>query len=226
MTTQVAPNEGLNSELNSTELGAFIAKNKALVIGLILLIISATAGYGIFSYVKSEKNKNAAAALYAFETGSLEKFKNGSIESGAVVSELKALLEDYGSSSAAVSTTLLAVDYLTNKAMNKEALEIINLLNAQTPLQSYFVNIRKSVIQQDLKDYDGAISSLNTLKNNEHALSMGRIELELGRTYLLKGNMALAKEHFEKVMGLTTQNVYKSLAKYHLTKINASSETK
>ncbi|AYF44737.1 MULTISPECIES: tetratricopeptide repeat protein [Halobacteriovorax] len=219
MTTQVAPNEGLNSELNSTELGAFIAKNKALVIGLILLIIGATAGYGIFSYVKNQQNEKAAQTLYSFETGSLEKFKKGEIDSAAMVSELKTILGEFGDSSAAISTTLLAVDHLTNKGQNQEAFEIISLISASNSLQSYFINVRKAVIQQDLKDYDGAIATLKELKSNDRALSMGRIELELGRSYLAKGDTASAKGHFERVLTLTTENVYKSLAKYHLNTI-------
>lgn len=220
MTTQVAPNEGLNSELNSTELGAFIAKNKALVIGLILIIIGASAGYGIFSYVKSAQNEKAASALFAFEAGSLAKYKSGEMDSAAMVSELKGLLNEFGSSSAAISTTLLTVDHLTNKASNKEALEVINLLSSSSSLQSYFINIRKAVIQQDLGDFDGAIITLKELKNNERALSMGRVELELGRSYLAKGDSASAKGHFERVLTLTTENVYKSLAKYHLSQMN------
>ncbi|MFG1505817.1 YfgM family protein [Halobacteriovorax sp. GFR7] len=219
MTTQVAPNEGLNSELNSTELGAFIAQNKALFLGLILLIVAAIGGYGIFSYTKAQTNEKAATAFYQFEQGALKKYQEGGLDAAAMSAELGLLLNDYASTSASFATSLLAVDYLTNKGENKIALDILTKMQPGTSLQSYFVNLRKAVVQEDLNDIDGAIASLTELKNNENNLTMGRIELDLGRMYFQKGDMAKAKTHFDKVLTLTTQNVYKSLAKSYLAKI-------
>lgn len=219
MTTQVAPNEGLNSELNSTELGAFIAHNKALFFGIIIIVVAAIGGYGISSYLKAQKNEKAATAFYQFEVGSLKKYQAGQLDAAAMSAELNLLLDTYASSSAAFSTSLLAVDYLSNKAANKEALEVLNKLDASTSLQSFFIGLRKAALQEELGEYDAAIGTLTELSTNESKLMLGKIELDLGRNYLQKGDNANAKTHFEKVLTITTQNVYKSLAKSYLEKI-------
>lgn len=219
MTTQVAPNEGLNSELNSTELGAFIAANKALFFGIILLIVASTAGYGIFSYMKAQKNDEAAKTFYKFQAGSLKNYQEGKLEASAMVAELNLLLNDYSGTSASFSTTLMAVDYLTNKSANKEALEVLSKLQPQTSLQSFFVDLRKAVVQEDLGEYDAAIGTLNNLLNNDTKLMEGRVELDLGRLYFMKNDMENAKVHLEKVLTVTTENVYKSIAKNYLAKI-------
>lgn len=219
MTSQTAQGQDFNTELQSTELGSFLAKNKVLIISLIVAFLAGIIATGIYNHFQKKNEKIAANAFYTFESTTLSDFSAGKADANKVVSEFDTVRKNHNYKNAVFASALVTFDTLVEKGNIEQAKSILTNIETSNSFQAYLYGIRKALILEESGDIDGAIKELNLLAANELKLMEGKVQLDLGRLYLKKNDKTSAKTSFEAVKKTKTQAVFKSAAEYYLNQL-------
>jgi tetratricopeptide (TPR) repeat protein len=200
------------------------SKSFAAVIGGALVI---GVGYVSYHYMNQQKELKAAQALYK-PYSAIEKAeenlreerakiaadkKNAKPESARpvdfakdfapAVNDLKAAIKDNAGSRSALLSALNLVAFLLEKKQFQEALEVIELPRYQPAsgeMLNGFYQMHRGVVYLENKKYDDAEKAYQGILDS-HALKYFHPEamLKLGVTYELKGDLAKARQIYEKL---------------------------
>ncbi len=218
-TQQTATTESqLDAVLNETNMGSFIASNKGLVFGLLILIIAAIIGQGVYQHQSQNKDTQYQEKINTFESGIFKNFQDKKAKAPEVIMAYKNLVKDVNGFSGLLPTTLLVADELTAEKMVKEAVEVLELGSGTNhQYANFLIKSRLSQAYEDNGEIDKAIGSLTDLIKAQTKLFEGKIYLDLGRLYMKKGNTVKAREHFQYVIDKGVDPEFKKMAKLYLT---------
>lgn len=219
MTTETVNGQGFESELNKTEIGSFLAHNKALVIVLVIGILVGVLGYGAYNSIQSSNEKAAANALHTYEINTLDKYVAGALPVDQALSEFKAQKTEHGNMGAVFTVGLSAFDAMFAKKDFKAAAEIVSSLEAKNQYQTFMLGIRRAAVYEEAGELDKAISELELVLATKLQVMEDKLYLDLGRLQMKKGNKAEAKKNFEMLNKIKSQNIFKSLAQYYLQQL-------
>ncbi|PIK15948.1 tetratricopeptide repeat protein [Halobacteriovorax sp. JY17] len=217
MATATTPHNPVDEALYETELGAFIAKNKSSVIGLVVLIILGVFAWGGYVAYKSSQNDKLGAVVYEFKAKSFDSLVTKKI---APADYTKGYLEMASKVGSFVGLTPLAInssDELTKQGDLEGSLKVLETVKDQSnPYIIYFIHSRMAVNHEDLGNVDKAIADLEKIVKANVKVMESKTYLDLGRLYLKKGEKAKAKTNFQYVIDNLGQAEFVKLAKLYL----------
>ena len=213
--------QAIDSELQETSFGAWIAKNKSLTIGIVVAIFLGLVGYGIFNHFQTKKNNENATALYNFTQTELVQFREGKLEAKALVEKYESLWAPMGSFAGAGSFTVEVVDALTKKGNNEAAYALASkafdeVSNAQA---KFLLGMRAAVLAENLSKDKEALSILNKLISGSVKYMEDKIYLDLGRLQLKTGDTQKAKTSFQYVIDNGKEEEFKKMARLYLSEL-------
>jgi predicted negative regulator of RcsB-dependent stress response len=214
-------NTALDDQLKQTEIGEWIAENKNLAISLVLIIVLAVIGWGVYQMQVESSNNEKAGVVFKFTESSLKQFSDKKIDAAALVAAHSKLHKDVSGFKGLFATDLLVADQLMAKGNNDEAKAILEktITLAEDAVQAYLVRTRLAVVYEDLGEYKNAISVLEEVNNSQMKLMEAKTYLDLGRFYLAIGQKDKAKVNFEYVLNNMAQDEFAKLAKLYLSEM-------
>lgn len=225
---QTGPEAQVVTELNDTELGAWIVRNKILLTILLVVILGCLGGLGVYNAQTKKRNLAFSSRLYQFDQkfrGLLEVEKDGAkevekIDPQALASAYQDLVNEVGAFDALVPLALKYSDFLVTNGNIAEAEGILRpVREASSPFARFFVGLRLASVYEDLGKTEEAIGILEGINSDGLKLLEEKTYLDLGRLYLKKGDRAKAVKSFEYVANHLAQEDFKKLAKLYLEKL-------
>lgn len=214
-------NTALDDQLKQTEIGEWIAENKNLAISLVVIIVLAVIGWGVYQMQLESSNNEKAGVVFKFTESSLKQFNDKKIDAAALVAAHSKLHKDVSGFKGLFATDLLVADQLMAKGNNNEAKAVLEktITLAEDAVQAYLVRARLAVVYEDLGEYKNAISVLEEVNNSQVKLMEAKTYLDLGRFYLAIGQKDKAKVNFEYVLNNMAQDEFAKLAKLYLSEM-------
>ncbi|WP_372655485.1 YfgM family protein [Halobacteriovorax sp.] len=217
MATATTPHNPVDEALQATELGTFISRNKASVIGFVILLILGVFAWGGYSVYSSNKNDELSSVVYEYKNKNLGALVAKTMTPADYTKgylEMAAKLEGFvGLAPLAISSS----DELTKQGDLESSLKVLETVKDQSnPYIIYFVHSRMAVNNEDLGKTDLAIANLETIVKANIKVMESKTYLDLGRLYLKKGEKAKAKTNFQYVIDNLGQAEFVKLAKLYL----------
>ncbi len=215
------PSNSLSTALNSTEMGSFISRHLALVVGLVILLVLGIFGYGLYSYQASQKNQVHAETLYRFQQAEMAAFTAGETSVAEFMEKLKGIQMEVGSFDGLASTVIQVSDELLKRGQWEEALVAIQMISKHksNPYLHFFIATREAAALEDLGRYQDAVVVLEGLRSSPVKLMEDKLYLDLGRLYLKLDDKEKARLSFEHVSTTMAQSEFATLAKLYLQEL-------
>lgn len=224
-TTTNTPKQGtsIDEALGQTELGGWIASNKAPVLSAIAVLILGIFGYGVFNHFKTEKNNKFSSALFKVVDEKVGPFKEGKVSAEELVTSFNEAWAPAGSFEGAGPFVIEVTDALVSKKNYDQAYALLSDASKRfsNPTLKYFINIRAAAVAEDLGKTDDAIALLKEVVGGGVRYMEGKVYLDLGRLYLKKGDKEKAKASLNWVIEKGTEAEFKKMAKLYLDEIEA-----
>jgi tetratricopeptide (TPR) repeat protein len=230
MTTTTTHNQAANRDINqimntNQNFQEAMMKNKGAVIGLVVFIVAAIIGYGIYSSQSEKKNAQYNSKIYEFEKTTFKKYQEN-VTNPAFAKELETgivgLHAFVGNYVGLLPIVIKSTDLLMNNEQFAEAKTVILLGEklASDDYAKYFVLSRKAAIFEDLKEEKLAIETLEKITSLSAKIFEGKTYLDMGRLHLKLGNKDLAKKNFTYVIEKAKNEAeFVKLAQLYLSKI-------
>ena len=176
--------------------------------------------HGIYNWNSEKTNLELAGKVFEFEKEYLSKFTKKEIGKEEVLKGFQELM-DKSSAPVLVLSGIHVADGLMEQSAVEEARDLLLSLKKKkaTILAKYFLLTRLSVAQEDLKDYEGAIKSLEESLQLETVVLSDKIYFDLGRLYFKSGNMKKAKMSFDYIIDKSSDADLLKLTRIYLTKL-------
>jgi predicted negative regulator of RcsB-dependent stress response len=220
-TTTTTPNRSINQIMEDGDVGVFITKNKTALIFVVVAILIAVAGYGLYSTnsVKSKSLYNSK--IFAFESATLKNWNEKS-DPKILVDGIKNLEKEVGNYAGLVPLIIKASDALMGQNQIKEALEVLKIGQqvSKNEYANYFILSRLAVVYEDLAQDQDAIDTLLKMNTQSVKIFQGKNYLDLGRLYLKAGDKEKAKASFNYVLEKAKDETeFVKIAKLYLSKM-------
>jgi len=208
----------IDNILNETEIGQVIAKNKMIFVALAVIAVLGVFVYGGFS----SWNKSASEKHYEIIRVYQENFEKLSLEKTvnikAIVSSFQDLKKKIGSSKLLFYPALITGDFLRTKGALSESENVYQQAFSSVSIasSSTMLGLRLAVVKEDLKKYDQAIKVLEKVAAFKIKAFEGKIYLDIGRIYSLKGNKEKAKSNYQYVIDNSSDTEMLKLARLGL----------
>ncbi|MGB0453066.1 MAG: tetratricopeptide repeat protein [Bacteriovoracaceae bacterium] len=226
MSGQDNSNDAVAEALNGTALGAFIAKNRYLVIGLVVVLIVGIFGYGILNEQKKKGLAHNAQLIYDFEQKYYAPLRDKKVAAEEVLTELKKLHGIVKSDPSLLPLMIRLADRFEKLEDLKSAEAVLSLQEfKKNPYREFFYRNRKAEVLEDQGKMQEALQELNKMSPQASMLLEEKVFLDKGRLNLKLGKLAEA----EKVLKLLTetkevrQEEFVRLAQIYLEEIKAKS---
>lgn len=224
-TTTNTPKQGasIDEALGQTELGGWIAQNKAPVLSAIALIILGIFGYGVFNHFQSEKHDKFSSALFKVTDEKVGPFKEGKVSAEELVTSFNEAWKPAGSFEGAGPFVIEVADALVSKKKYEQAFSILMEASGRfsNPTLKYFINTRGASVAEDLGKTDDAIDLLKEVVGGGVRYMEDKVYLDLGRLYLKKGDKEKAKSSLQWVIDKGSEAEFKKMARLYLDEIEA-----
>ncbi len=83
--TDLTSNSTLNDQLNETEIGSLIAKNKTLAVIAAVALVLGVIGYGVYNAQRTTMNQNKADQMFTFMDANFQNFVDGKMQKTAFI---------------------------------------------------------------------------------------------------------------------------------------------
>lgn len=219
--TTITPNRDINQIIDDGDVGTLVTKNKNALIAIIVAVVVAVVGFGLYSTLADKSKSEFNSKIYAFESTSLKNYNDKS-DPKILVDGIKSLQKDVGNYSGLVPVVLKASDSLTAGQHLNEALEVLNvgLLASKNEYATYFILSRLAVVYEDLGQDQKAIETLEKMNSQSLKIFEGKNYLDLGRLYLKQGNKEKAKASFTYVIEKAKdESEFVKIAKLYLSNL-------
>ncbi len=216
--TEMAPNREIDQVLNQTEIGAWIAKNKAVVVIFAVLLFGGIFGWGGYHSLQGKKEQELGKKIYEFQESSYTQLIDKKLSPADYAIKFKALQKEIGDFEGLAPVLIKSSEHLVEQGAYKEASEILRIgLNSyDTPILSNMLSLHLASALEDLKDYNGAITVLEDLNTSSKKLFEDKVYLDLGRLYIAAGNKEKAKLNLQYLIDNGKEAEFIKLAKLHL----------
>jgi len=219
--TTTTPNRNINQILDEGDVGTLVSKNKNSLIAILIAIVVAVVGFGVYSTFSDKSKAELNSKIYSFETGTLKGFNEKS-DPKALVEGVRSLQKEVGNYAGLVPVVIKSSDLLLENSHMNEALEVLTIGQkaAKNDYAEYFILSRLAVVYEDLGQNQAAIDTLEKMNSHSVKIFEGKNYLDLGRLYLKLGNKEKAKASFTYVVEKTKdESEFVKLAKLYLSKM-------
>ncbi len=219
--TTTTPNRNINQILDEGDVGTLVSKNKNSLIAILIAIVVAVVGFGVYSTFSDKSKAELNSKIYSFETGTLKGFNEKS-DPKALVEGVRTLQKEVGNYAGLVPVVIKSSDLLLENSHLNEALEVLTIGQkaAKNDYAEYFILSRLAVVYEDLGQNQAAIDTLEKMNSHSVKIFEGKNYLDLGRLYLKLGNKEKAKASFTYVVEKTKdESEFVKLAKLYLSKM-------
>lgn len=220
-TISTPPNRNIGQIMNEGDVGALVSKNKNAIIAILVAIVVAVIGFGLYASNASKSKSAFNSKIYAFESSSLKNWNDKS-NPKELVDGIKGLHSEVGNYSGLVPAVIKASDALIGKNHLNEALEVLSIgeVVSKNDYASYFILSRLAVVYEDLGQDQKAIETLLKMNKQSVKLFEGKNYLDLGRLYLKNGDKEKAKASFTYVTEKAKDETeFVKVAKLYLAKL-------
>lgn len=197
-----APNRSLDTILDESNIQGFIGKNKSALISLLVLIVAAVVGFGLYRHFNDKSQAAYNSKIYQFETTTLKTYLTNPADSKAVVSGMEQLTKEMGDYAGLLPAALKTADALmiNNHLADAKSVLAIAEKSADNDHAQYFVLSRKAVVHEDLGETKEAIEVLQKMSSLSGKIFEAKTYVDLGRLYLKSGDKEKAKASFKHVI--------------------------
>ncbi len=219
--TTTTPNRNINQILDEGDVGTLVSKNKNALLAIVIAIVVAVVGFGVYSTFADRSKAELNTKIYAFETTTLKNFNEKS-DPKAFVESLRSLNKEVGNYVGLVPVVIKASDILMDSSHLNEALEVLTIGQkvAKNDYAEYFILSRLAVVYEDLGQNQAAIDTIEKMNSQSVKIFEGKNYLDLGRLYLKMGNKEKAKASFTYVVEKAKDETeFVRLAKLYLSKM-------
>lgn len=219
--TTTTPNRNINQIIDDGDVGAYVTKNKNALIAIIVGILVAVVGFGLYSTLADKSKTEYNSKVYAFESETLKNFNDKS-DPKQLVEGVKNLYKEVGNYSGMVPVVLKTSDLLMAGSHLNEALEVLTIGQkvSKNEYANYFILSRLAVVYEDLGQDQKAIETLEQMNSKALKIFEGKNYLDLGRLYLKQGNKEKAKASFTYVVEKAKdESEFVKIAKLYLSKM-------
>ena len=220
--TQTQP-QTLEATLNKTDFGHVLYENRKVFFAALIAVLISVTGYAIWKQTSHSSALETSVKVFEFQKGPWTAAKEGKATPQDLVKAFEGLDEKVQTSPAMIPLVLEMGKFLYEKNLLSEADAILSKsANIKEPVGAFFINLQRSVVLEKLGKIDEAISSLEKISGdakNKEALLPGKVGVELGRLYLVKGEKGKAQSQFESVVSNYPNDPEAKLAKLYLSQI-------
>lgn len=220
-TTTSTPNRNLNQIMNEDDVGTLVSKNKNALIAILIAIVVAVIGFGVYSSFADKSKVAFNTKIYEFETATLKNWNEKS-DPKVLVEGIKNLHKEQGNYSGLTPLVIKASDALVAQNALVEALEVLTIgqLVSKNEYSNYFIMSRLAVVYEDLGKDSDAIAMLEKMNTQSAKIFEGKNYLDLGRLYLKKGDKEKAKASFTYVVEKAKDETeFVKIAKLYLSQL-------
>lgn len=219
--TTTSSNRSLDQIINDGDVGTVISKNKNALIAILVAVLVAVIGFGLYSSFADKSKAEFNSKIYNFELTTLKNYTEKS-DPQALVLGIKALQKEIGNYSGLVPVVLKASDSLMGQQHLNEALEVLKIGQqvSKNEYADYFILSRLAVVYEDLGQDQKAIETLEKMNSQSLKIFEGKNYLDLGRLYLKNGDKVKAKASFTYVVEkVKDETEFVKIAKLYLSKL-------
>jgi predicted negative regulator of RcsB-dependent stress response len=209
----------LEQTLNRTDFGHTLYENRKALFAVLIAILVGVTGYVLWNQTKKSQAQDVAGKVFDFNSKTWDGAKDGKVLISELIKQFEALDKEVQSSPAMIPVALEMGKFLMDKQALNEAEVILSKVNATHPVSGFFVASQRAVILEKLGKLDEAIAVLETLAKEKETLMSARVNNELGRLNLAKGEKGKAQTHFEYVLNTFPNDEQAKLAKLYLGKL-------
>lgn len=218
-----AQNTNVDELLKETEVGSFIAKNKASVISGVVFLLLLVITYGFYTTHQEKLTEQASGNAYKFEQSAYQSLESGSLTAGKYLSQLETVIKTNDFHEAFIPVLFKSFDYLYKKKDFMTSAKIIDIISKHYSNKNgyldYFILVRRASLLEDEKKYKEAIDVLNHINSLSVKVMEAKTYLDLGRLYILAGNKEKAKTSLFYVIDNFGQEDFAKVARIYLAKI-------
>lgn len=217
--SEATQTQTLEQTLNRTDFGHVLFENRKAIFAALIAVLVAVTGYVLWSQSKKSKAQELAGKVFDFSSKTWTGAKEGKVAIPELVKQFQALDADVQTSPTMIPLVLEMGKFLVDKGSLAEAEMILSKANTSHPVAGFFVASQRAVVLEKLGKVDEAISALEGLAKDKEAVMAPRLNLELGRLNLVKGEKGKAQTHFEYVLNTYPNDEHAKLAKLYLGKL-------
>ncbi|OFZ21176.1 MAG: hypothetical protein A2202_07095 [Bdellovibrionales bacterium RIFOXYA1_FULL_36_14] len=214
----------VDEELNRTEIGQFVARNKVFVISVIIAIFLGVILWGVTSNMSEKQQQEMSQVVYDFEKNTFKQLEEKKIEGKDYVDKFANLLKVTGSYSGTLTLSIQSADLFIERGELNFAKEILekshNELKGSNPFVAWFLNHRLAVVYEDSNDLENAVTYLKKMNSSSVKLLESKVYLDLGRIYLKMGKKEDAMINFKYVVDHFSDSNFAKIAKLYLNDMN------
>ncbi len=219
--TDMAPNTEIDNVLSQTEMGEWIAKNKTMVVVLLVVIIGGIFAYGGYSSMANKKAQEHAASIYTFQEGPYTQLIDKKIKPAEFVQKYLALEASVSGFEGLAPVLIKAAGHLNTQGATAEVIQILEpgLKSFKTPILSNIISLHLAAAYEDNKEFTKAIEVLENLNGSSLKLMEDKLYLDLGRLYLSAGNKEKAKVNLQYLVDNGKDAEFMKIARLYLEDI-------
>jgi predicted negative regulator of RcsB-dependent stress response len=219
--TTTSTNRSLDQIIDDGDVGTVISKNKNALIAILVAIVVAVIGFGLYSTFADKSKSEFNSKIYNFELTTLKNYSEKS-DPQALVLGIKNLQKEVGNYAGLVPLVLKASYSLMSQQHLAEALEVLKVGQqvSKNEYADYFILSRLAVVYEDLGQDAKAIETLEKMNSQSLKIFEGKNYLDLGRLYLKSGDKVKAKASFTYVVEkVKDETEFVKIAKLYLSKL-------
>lgn len=221
LNTTTTSNRTLTQILDDGDAGVVIKKNKNALLAILIAIVVAVVGFGVYSSIADKSKAELNTKIYHFEETTLKNFNEKS-DPQALLAGIKALHKEIGNYAGLLPVVIKASDAFMAQQHLNEALQVLKIGTevSKNEYANYFILSRLAVVYEDLGQDQKAIETLENMNTQSLKIFEGKNYLDLGRLYLKMGDKARAKASFTYVVEKAKDEPeFVKLAQLYLSKL-------
>jgi len=217
--SEATQTQTLEQTLNKTDLGHVIYENRKIFFSVIVAILIGAGGFVLWKQNRQSEALKNSVSVFNFQSKTWTETKAGKLPVSDLLKSFESLDKNVQSSPLMIPVGLEMAKFLFEKNSFAEADAILSKLNTDHQVAAFFVNLQRSVILEKMGKNDEAIILLEKLAQQKEGLMPARVNLELGRLNLLKGEKGKAQTHFDFVINNYPNDEHAKLAKLYLSQM-------
>lgn len=213
----------LEETLEKTDLGHVINENKTIIMILGAILVVGIIAFSIFDQMQSKSNLEKMDRIFKVESTVFKPFIDGKTTAEDFKAALGKINNELKAEANLIPVFIESINKLDQAGKaDKEVLAVttewLGKLSKSNHLYT-FMALRLAALNEDAKNTDEAIKTLELLVSNKDDLLKDKIHFDLGRLYLQKGDSKTAKERFDFIFKNHKDSQYAKLAKLYMSGI-------
>jgi predicted negative regulator of RcsB-dependent stress response len=216
---QATQSTNVEETLNKTDLGHAIYENRKILVSLLIAVLVGVSGYALWKQNKKSSALDNAVSVFEFQNKTWESAKDGKLAIAELVRVFEGLDKDVQQAPVMVPLALEMGKFLIEKGALNEAEAILSKAGTNHQVSAFFVSMQRAVVLENLQKIDEAIVVLEKLAQHKDVLMPAKVNLELGRLNMIKGEKGKSQTHLEYVINTYPNDEHAKLAKLYLSQL-------